>query len=199
MSLRWQRLRDLHKWPWWTALGSIVGILGAAIAVFAWLLPQSPETPGSPPSATVRTVSPSGASPLAVQVGSSGHWLPDETTVPSAVVQFEISYRNQSRQVQRNVVIHVDLPTGMTYLPGTSRLRNGTNPNGLGISDDLPIGGVNIGDYDPGAAAYVIFSASIDPSGDFACDSRTLAPQATMHTGAENAAAETIVHVVKRC
>jgi uncharacterized repeat protein (TIGR01451 family) len=136
---------------------------------------------------------------LTLEVGSPGHWFSEATTSPNAVLQFDISYHNQSTHAQNDVVLHVDLPAGMTYVPGTSRVKNSTNVNGLQISDNLPGPGVNIGDYDPGATAYLIFSVSIGEADSFSCGPRTLIPQTTVRSGSETAGAEAVVHVVKSC
>ena len=77
-------------------------------------------------------------------------------------VDFLISYKNAGEVRQNNVLMKDYLPSGLTYENGTSYLRNGTNPDSLKISDNLTTStGINVGDYNPGAAAYVKFSAKV--------------------------------------
>ncbi len=77
-------------------------------------------------------------------------------------VNYLISYKNTGDDIADNVLFRDQLPAGMTYVPGTTVLRNGTNPVGLTLNDDLTTGtGVNVGDYEPAATAYVKFSAKV--------------------------------------
>jgi uncharacterized repeat protein (TIGR01451 family)/LPXTG-motif cell wall-anchored protein len=106
---------------------------------------------------------------MSKQVRKSGEtaWQESVATKPGDTVDFLISYKNTGETRQNNVVMKDILPNGLTYVDGTSYLRNGTNPDGAKISDNItkPVG-VNVGDYNPAAAAYVKFSAKVNANND---------------------------------
>ena len=96
------------------------------------------------------------------QVRKSGQteWKKDITVNPGDTVDYMLTYKNTGEKVQDNVLLQDTLPTGMTYIDGSTSLYNGNNPNGVKISDNVTKpSGVNIGSYNPGAVAYVKFSA----------------------------------------
>lgn len=96
-------------------------------------------------------------------------------------------------------MIRVDLPAEITYLPGSTRLKNGTNPDGIMTSDNIAKVGINIGKYAQQGAGYVSFAAKLAGSDTFPCGSRTLAPLATVLTSDLKLSAETIVRVQNNC
>ena len=93
-------------------------------------------------------------------------WQENVATKAGDIVEFQISYKNTGEQAQNNVVVKDQLPAGLTYVDGSTYVKNGANPNGIKVSNNLTKStGINIGNYNPGAAAYIKFSAKVnDPS-----------------------------------
>lgn len=90
-------------------------------------------------------------------------WQESVATKPGDTVEYQISYKNTGETRQNNVVVKDILPAGLTYVDGSTYLKNGTNPTPLKVSDNLTKStGINVGDYNPAAAAYVKFSAKVN-------------------------------------
>lgn len=101
---------------------------------------------------------------MSKQVRKSGDttWSENANVKPGDTVDFLIGYKNIGTTYQQNVAVKDVLPAGLTYVPGSSNLRNTVNPNGLKIDDNIvQQSGTNIGSYLPGANAYVTFKAKV--------------------------------------
>ena len=92
--------------------------------------------------------------------GTTG-WKDAETANPSDTVDYLVTYKNTGTTEQKDVVINDILPEGISYTAGTTYVANTTNPSGIKVGDNVTKGGINIGNYLPGAAAYIKFSAKI--------------------------------------
>lgn len=96
------------------------------------------------------------------QVRTTGttEWKKDVAINAGDTVDYMLTYKNTGETRQNNVLMQDTLPAGMEYVPGSTTLHNGTNPNGIKVSDNVTKpSGINIGDYLPNAVAYVKFSA----------------------------------------
>lgn len=181
-------------------MGTVIGAVGVVITLLAWLLPQdSSSSEESTPSPTTSSTAGTNDYALEFSVDHDEGWATSASVIPSALLQFQVRYQNTSRSKQNDVVVIVELPRELTYLTGSTRVINDTNPNGRAISDNVAERGVNIGAYAPGGAGYVAFAATVAPGDRFPCNPRTLAPQATVLVGDESASAEAIMRVQKRC
>ncbi len=99
-----------------------------------------------------------------VRVNGTTGWKDSVTTAAGSKVDYLLSYENTGSTQQTNVVFKDNLPAGLTYVPGSSKLTNGNNPSGKTIGDEISQGGVNVGTYNPGADAYLSFSAIVNGS-----------------------------------
>jgi uncharacterized repeat protein (TIGR01451 family)/LPXTG-motif cell wall-anchored protein len=139
------------------------------------------------------------------QVRKSGEttWNKSETVKPGDAVDYLVTYKNTGTTEQNNVVIDDTLPKGVTYTSGSTYVVNTTNPNGLNLdtkSDTITKGGVNIGNYGPGAAAYVKFSAKVTDNDNLAvCGTNTLTNKAEAQTPNGDKSDTAIVIVNKIC
>jgi uncharacterized repeat protein (TIGR01451 family)/LPXTG-motif cell wall-anchored protein len=117
------------------------------------------------------------------KVGTTA-WSESVAVNPGDSVEYMISYKNTGEAVQKNVVVFDTLPSGMQYQTGTTYLKNGSNPDGKKISDNIVTSqGINIGDYAPGAAAYVKFTAKVVSNDALAvCGNNTLTNSAKVTT-----------------
>ncbi len=100
-------------------------------------------------------------------------------------VDYKIQYKNTGSVDQKNVVIKDQLPAGVTYVAGTSKMyASSTNGQWAAISDNvITNAGVNIGSYVPNGNAYVTFKAKITDADKLPkCGINTLVNTATVET-----------------
>ena len=77
-------------------------------------------------------------------------------------VEFQIEYQNISDEWQNNVVIRNILPPNLSYISGSTKIKNSSHPNGATVNEDHIIDdGIQVGDYGPDANVYVIFTAEV--------------------------------------
>lgn len=90
-------------------------------------------------------------------------------------VEFQIQYKNQSKDSDHmNVVMKDILPKNLRYVAGTTKIFNNDHKNGLIVDQDtIAVNGLNIGNYGPGANAYVRFTAEVVDN-SLACGANTL-------------------------
>jgi len=89
-------------------------------------------------------------------------WSESVNVKPGEVVNYLIDYTNTSSIQQNDVVIKDYLPAGLTYIAGSTKVFNSTNPDGLKVSDNIVSNsGINIGNYKANAGAYVMFKAQV--------------------------------------
>lgn len=218
MGTRWRAFREAHSWRWWPALGSAAGVAGALIAVvglivayLAWQAPKSPEgqsipsssptsRPSHPPVTTASSdVARETLSFWASSAGGAGTWSSQVSAWPNLPVTLLVNYQNQSSDRQDNVHLRVELPTQMTYQAGSSTLGNAAHPNGVRTDDGISAKGLNVGSYQPGGNAWVIFSVALAGEQEFPCSPRTLSPLATATDQRGTRSVEVTVTVQRRC
>lgn len=90
-------------------------------------------------------------------------------------IQYEIAYKNTGNTTENDVEFRDQLPKGITYVPGSTKLKSGNYPNGLNVTSDSLVvsNGITTGDYAPGAAGYVMFDAKVTGD-DLVCGQNTL-------------------------
>ena len=98
-------------------------------------------------------------------------WTPISAPISEGSrLEFLVTYRNPSHQTQNKVVVGMNMAPKMTVVPGTTKLFDPDNPNGvLYNSDNIPSGGIGIGNYGPGAGAYVTFEVQVPPANQISC------------------------------
>ena len=109
-------------------------------------------------------------------IGGEKKWANYVNAQIGDIVEFRVSYTNLSKtEVQNDVAIKHILPKSLRYVAGTTKLINSTYPDGTYLSPDGSIvgNGVNIGNYNPNANAYVYFRAEVVEDG-LACGKNTL-------------------------
>lgn len=110
-------------------------------------------------------------------------------------VDYQISYKNTGDAPQDDVLVNDYLPTGMTYVAGSTYIKNSTNTNPLQLPDDLTTPtGINIGDYQANAPAYVKFSAKVTDT-SLICGTKTYTNKArvTVNNGYKEDTADVVV------
>lgn len=92
---------------------------------------------------------------------SEPKWTDKVYAVPGECVRFRIGIRNMSSEMFRNLTLRDILPTGLSYINGSTMIYNAKHPQGVTLSDNIITDmGVNIGDYAPGANAWIYFNAT---------------------------------------
>ena len=137
------------------------------------------------------------------QVRASGteNWNETAAVNPGDSVDFLVTYKNTGTTRQNDVVVSDVLPTGMTYVADSTHVVNSTNPNGLRVSNNIVTnGGINIGDYDARATAYVKFSARVAANDNLPkCGSNSLNNVATVRTNNGSKIDDAVVTVNRVC
>lgn len=121
----------------------------------------------------------------------SHDWGKSATMKPGDKVEYLLSYKNTGSTEQDDIVFKDILPKGLTYVKGTSKLTNGNNPNGLAVTDGIGAGGINVGDYLPNGAAYLVFQAMIDANTP--CSTLTNTAEANTDNGNKTDTANVLV------
>jgi len=100
-----------------------------------------------------------------VRVVGQTQWVTENTANPGDILEYEITFKNEGNTVLNNVAVGDNLPPNMTYINGSTWLKNGNFPNGINInSDNITNGGILVGNYNPGAVGYVLFRVQINPN-----------------------------------
>lgn len=77
-------------------------------------------------------------------------------------VDFRIQYKNVGNLEQAKVVVKDTLPAGLELVPGSVKLANkNTGGKYTNLPDNLTSNGQEIGTYNPGANAYIQFTAKV--------------------------------------
>ena len=97
------------------------------------------------------------------QAGQDDGWSTENTAEVGDVLEYLITVKNEGNSTLHNVIVGDALPNYIEYVPNTAMLYNSNSPNGRDIvnQDKLFDGGIDIGDYAPGAVAYVMFEARV--------------------------------------
>lgn len=134
-----------------------------------------------------------------VRIAGTSTWSKNVTAKVGQTVQYELEYNNTGTTDQDNVVANDYLPKGINYVAGTTLLKNAQNPNGKSVNDDLfTTNGMNIGNYAPGANAYMMFNATVVDNG-LQCGTNTLTNTGRMTTSGGYKQDTATVTVNKEC
>ena len=130
----------------------------------------------------------------------ANQWVDSYAAQPGETVDYLVQYKNTGDTQQDNVVVKDQLPTGESYVAGTSVLGNSKTPSGATISDNVTTTGVNIGSYAAGANGWVIFSAKVADNDSLpTCGPNTLTNSATVETDSGSKSDTADVTVTKTC
>ena len=81
---------------------------------------------------------------------------------PGDVVTYRINYKNSGTRDLTHVTFKDTLPTGVTLIPGTTKLVNYSNPDGLILDDVIGQKGIDTGTYAPGAEATITYQVKVN-------------------------------------
>ena len=82
---------------------------------------------------------------------------------PGERLYFRLSFKNTGTTNQTNMALTDKLPEQLKLIPGTVKLYNGTDPNGMALPDNslFSAGGQNVGDYAGGVNGYVLYQVTV--------------------------------------
>lgn len=81
---------------------------------------------------------------------------------PGDIVTYRIQYKNAGTRDLTNVTFKDTLPTGVTLVPGTTKLVNYAHPDGIILDDVIGQNGINTGTYAPGATATITYQVKVN-------------------------------------
>ncbi|MDR1033053.1 MAG: DUF11 domain-containing protein [Candidatus Nomurabacteria bacterium] len=99
---------------------------------------------------------------------ASGGWVDSLAVNPGDEIEYLITYKNTGSVIQENVVVSDTLPSGVTYVPGSTQLSN-TKASNQKVQDGVTTTGLNIGAYSPDSVAYVWFKAKVAAADKLEC------------------------------
>lgn len=102
-----------------------------------------------------------------VRVAGQTSWVTTNEAKPDDTLEYQIAYKNTGNTTQKNVVIRDNLPPTLTYIAGSTYLKNDSGTKN--VADGVTKGGLNVGNYAPGAAAYVKFQVKVPANDKLAC------------------------------
>jgi uncharacterized repeat protein (TIGR01451 family) len=127
-------------------------------------------------------------------------WVESYVAQPGETVDYLIQYKNTGNTQQDSVTMRDTLPTGMTYVDGSTTYGNSKTPAGVKASDNIANGtGINVGSYAAGANAWSIFSAKVPSVDQINCGENTLVNTAKVTTGGGSLEDTANVTVTKIC
>lgn len=102
-----------------------------------------------------------------VRVKGESNWTTSNTANPGDTLEYQIAYKNQGNTEHESVVIRDNLPPRMTYVPGSTKLKNDSGVKS--VADGVTQTGLSVGNYGPGAAAYVLFEVKVPGEDQLEC------------------------------
>lgn len=102
-----------------------------------------------------------------VRVKGTQEWTTSNTAKPGETLEYQIAYKNQGNVQHKNVVIRDNLPPKMQYVSGSTKLKNSAGVKN--VADGVTKTGISVGNYNPGAAAYVLFEVKLPKEDELAC------------------------------
>jgi uncharacterized repeat protein (TIGR01451 family)/LPXTG-motif cell wall-anchored protein len=110
-----------------------------------------------------------------VKILGTDTWSEKVTAKSGDTVRYRIHVKNTGNTALKNVVVRDILPTGLTYVKGSTTIINTAHKEGVTLSDGIVTDkGINLGDYAAGAGAWLYFNATVDKAVSEKCNASTL-------------------------
>ena len=110
-----------------------------------------------------------------VKILGTDTWSEEVKAKAGDTVRYRIHVKNTGNTKLTNVHIRDILPTGLTYVKGSTTLANSSNPSGVAVSDNVITDtGINIGGYNANGDAYLYFNATVDKAVSEKCGNSIL-------------------------
>lgn len=102
-----------------------------------------------------------------VRVKGQTTWTTNNTAKPGETLEYQIAYKNVGNSAHKNVLIRDNLPPKLQYVAGSTKLKNDAGIKN--VVDGVTTSGIVVGNYNPGAAAYVLFEVKVPGVDQLAC------------------------------
>lgn len=107
--------------------------------------------------------------------GQTAQWSSNNVAAPGDTMRYMIGYQNSASSEQKSVLTRVALAPNAALVPGTTTITNASNPGGIAAgSDAVTAAGLVIGNYNPGANAFVGFDVTLPPADKLECGDNEL-------------------------
>lgn len=134
-----------------------------------------------------------------VSVAGQHKWVSGLKAKLGDTVDYKLTYKNTGTTRQDDITIMDQLPKGMTYVKGSTKVANMNAPEGVKVSDSLTTKGINAGSYGPNTEASVTFSAKISEKDILECGVATLVNKAVVSTKNGSKTDDATVNVDVNC
>ncbi|WP_431877977.1 hypothetical protein [Amycolatopsis sacchari] len=137
-----------------------------------------------------------------VAPSGSGAWSASATAAQGEAVDFKIRYQNTGTTEQNDVAVRSELPAGLAYVPGSTKIANSASDGQWRPieSDDLSANGINVGSYAPDAVMYLMFTATVDAeAARLPCETGSLAGTVAVVTKNGTKRSTSTIQVERRC
>ncbi len=109
---------------------------------------------------------------------TSNDWKENVTVDPGTNVEWRVAFTNTGTTQLKDVVVLDQVPAGLTVVPGSVKLYNSNNPNGYTYPDSAVQNNgrqvnVNIGTYNPGSNAFVLFKTKTPSAEELECGKKS--------------------------
>lgn len=102
-----------------------------------------------------------------VRVKGQTEWTTRNTAKPGETLEYLLAYQNAGNTTHENVEIRDSLPPSLTYVPGSTKLANANGTRS--VADGVTTTGIIVGNYGPGANAFVMFEATVPAADKLKC------------------------------
>ena len=119
-----------------------------------------------------------------VKLLGTNEWKEEVTAKAGETVRYRIHAKNTGNTTLTNFSVRDILPTGLTYVKGSTTAVTTQYPKGVALSDNIVTdGGVNLGTFEAGAGVYLYFNATVDSSVADKCNNSLLRNVAQVSAG----------------
>lgn len=110
-----------------------------------------------------------------VKILGTDTWSEQVTAKAGDTVRYRIHVKNTGNVALENFTVRDILPTGLTYVKGSTTVANTVNPKGAAVNDGIITEqGLNLGTYNAGAGAWIYFNATVDNAVSEKCEDSLL-------------------------
>ena len=98
-----------------------------------------------------------------VRIKGETEWHKQVYAKVGDTVEYKITYKNTSDSLEKDVILFDKLGSNQTYVKGSTKLYNSNHKSGIALESDglTTTDGINIGNYEAGAAAVVTFQVTM--------------------------------------
>ena len=98
-----------------------------------------------------------------VRLAGEKEWHKQVYAKVGDTVEYKITYKNTSDSLEKDVILFDKLGSNQTYVKGSTKLYNSNHKEGIALESDglTTTDGINIGNYEAGAAAVVTFQVTM--------------------------------------